>query len=916
MKRLSKVVQIIMFLTTISAFTDFNNQLTLSQFGKKVNKNKSLQVSSRYALDPVSQVFKTNDFQTIQLKFGQYGTERLPCRIGYFTVSESAFSKGRVPFGSRVELPSYTIAGNKAANIEPNDYLLQVQDPNFVVFSFKQNLLRKKIFTDFTISDTQQACQIEYPEDGGKSGSMISYHIPGSAYHDVEYRDVTPELTFGSGIVTSMFVDNKRVALPTSGSKLTLKSGTKFKIQFQNPSNLPSQSQTWLLYVQSENTSKNLVFEMHFSLTKNEKITNLKLKSKSGRFDGFIRVAAIQSRLPPPLPNALRSQETDQWQLATQIQSMPATPLSMFLLWPYQWTKDVGQQIQWNQERNINLSSCTTSSLLLPLLARSNFELASCWFDQLIDRQNKGKVVFDEATNSFVTLMNMLVANYYDADILKFQKGLANPASSPIMSYSSLEKAMEKLFDRFRSEIPISLELKFNDDGTYSFEVSSMDIVSTQPAGSEKKVLFCLPGYKALTGGYLYKGRSANRDPIKGDIIFAQGDTSSVPGDQQITFVVNGVPSWSGRFLPDDLWNRISGLDQESLQIQLNRLLSQPLPGIKSGVYDQGKVLFQIAMSAKYATYVLLAQNGKLPPYSKSLKVPQSIKDQLNPLLNYIKQVLDAWLITKTYEKKKLSNFFVGDELGKGIVAVTGTKSDTGGLLDDGNAVYTGHNRQYGYFLGSAAIVAELDNLFMNPSWIATKQSNGIVKVLRKQFVDMLWRDYANPSINDADDMPFNRYGNAWEGISSSKGMPPTGAYPSRNNESISEDFNGYYATWLYARAILNSSLSSANTKGFRSFERYSKANMDMIAKAARALFYNNGNWVYKNEAFNFNKTTGIQWDNKVDSATNLILGSPPCRFSEEGCLYSKYRFDVFCEDLVNTYQGDCKCSSGGCGCQ
>ena len=917
--KVMKACLILLFLSFETVYgAEFNDQLTLAEFGTAVNKNISLQSSSRYGSQPAGQLLRTNDFQTFQLKFGGYATGRLPCRVGLFTASESAKSSKGVPFGTRLELSGFSLAGDPQNNTPPNYFLKLVQNPNYIVFNFTETFNSSNISTDLEQSLSFLSCHVTYEESGGMNGTMTSLHVQGSGYHDIEYQDLTPKLTFGSGIIKDIEVDGKKENLPTSGKTHTLKEGTKFRFTIVNPASDPTHEQIWIVYAQSPTKEKKIRFDAKFNLTPNNKIRNLVLTAANGRYDGFLRVAGIQPDLPPSRPNKLRSQTAPDWQLATQIQSTPATPLSMFVLWSYQWTKAVGPELTKNQENNVFLSSCPTNSLLIPLLARSNLSAATCWYNQLIDKQNRGEAVFDIGTNSFVTLVNMLIANVYDSDIKNFQNTQASPISSPSLGFGGNAEAMEGVFDKYRSEIPTSMELEFNDDGNYSFKVPSVDLVKTKPEGSVQIPLFSLPGFKALTSGHAIAGDTVNKDPIKGDIVYAHGNSTEKPGDREITFLVNGLPSWAARFLPDDFWNRINGLDQENIKIQLNSFLKKPLPGLQTGVYDQGKALFQIAMSAKYATYVLLAQKGILPPYSNKLKVPSNIISKVNPLLNYIKNILDGWLITRVFGSTTLTNYFVGDEGAKGVVAFLGTTTSTGGLTDSGNAVYTGHNRQYGYFLGSAAIVVELDKLFKNSAWIGEAKTNGTVTAKTKQFVDMLWRDYANPDKDDTDEMPFNRYGNPWEGMSCSKGVPPTGTFPSRNNESISEDFNGYYAVWLYARSIRNSEnsvFSTSEKQGFNLLERYGKSNIDMVSKAGRALFYNNGNWVYKNEPFNFNKTTGIEWDNEVETATDLQLGTPPCRLTEEGCIYSKYKFDLFCDDLIDTFNGDCQCKNAGCSC-
>lgn len=908
---------IVLCYITFSHASTFNDQITLADFGTVfINQNTSLQADSQYTQTLLGQPMRTNDYQTFQLKFGGYATGRLPCRVGIFNVSECASAVGNIPFGTQLTLASYTLAGDQNGNIEPNRNLIQVQDPNFIVFSFTETL--DTVSVDLSESETFLTCDVIY--EHSPTQFMANINLPSSGYHDIRYEDVTPKLVFGSGLLIGVELDGAAVVLPKAGSVINLPAATKFKFIFQNPVGDPSDIQTWILYAQSEVAITKIQFQMNYSLTKDEKITGVTLTSNSGAYEGYLRVAAIQTTIPLAKQNSLKVKTTPKWQLATEIQSIPATPLSMFMLWPQDWTQRVGTQIVFNQNTNVFLSSCSTSSLLIPLLARSNFEVANCWYNQLIDRQAQGQEVFDIGTNAFVTLVNMLIAHYYDGDIQDFQSGIARGVSTPNLGINPDATIMEKMFDDHRGEVLNSAELEFNVDGSYQFFASTFDCVATFPAGSSSLPLFCFPGYQTLADGFNIINNATNKDPIKGDINYVEGNIANFPGSFLIQFKGQALPTWAGRFLPDDFWSRLQGLDKTNLICQLNRTLANPFPQYIEDVYTQGKALFQIAMTAKYATYVLLAQQGVLPPYSTGFKVPSSVKSRIQPLITLIENILDTWLISRTFNGETVPNFFVGDTLGDGIVAIKGTGSATGGVSDSGNAVYTGHNRQYGYFLGAAALAIGLDRLFGNTSWIASTTANasGFVGTV-KQFVDMLWRDYANPALDDTGDMPFYRYGNSWEGLSSSKGMPPVGAFPSRNNESISEDFNGYYATFLYARDIRNaptSEISLADQQGYDLLEYFSKANLSMIMRSARALFYNNGNWVYKNTPFDFNQVTGIEWDNMVDSNVLLMLNSPPCFFSREGCIYSKYKFDLFCTDLVNQFNSYVDCDNEGCSCQ
>jgi hypothetical protein len=893
----------------------FNNQISLVQFGTVTNNNISLQNTSHYDFEFSDETLRTNDFQTLQLKFGDYATGRYPCRVGVFNVSECATAVGRVPFGTQLSLPSYVYAGDQSANIEPNRNIIEPSNPNFITFSFLDTL--KDVLIDFTESETFTVCQVTYEVES--MYYMRNINFPLSAYHDIRYDGVTPYLVFGEGVLKALYIDDAAIILPTNGDPLLLPYGTKFKFVLDNPDLDPIHRQTWIIYAQSELGTSPMQFNLGYSLTENGLPTKLTLTSLSP-FEGYLRTVAMQIDKPLAQPNALRVRTPPDWQLATQMQSLPATPLAMFMLWPYAWTQTVGAQIIFNQENAVFLSSCPTNSLLIPLVASFNFDTANCWYNQLIDKQSRGEVAFDIGTNSFVTLVHMLIAKYYGADIQNYQSTFPNGVSTPVLGIAPSATSMEAMFDQHRSEVVLSSELEFNEDGSYQFYASTFDIVNTFPASKAHLPLFNFPGFQTLANGFNIVSNATNRDPIKGDINYVEGNISTSPGSFFLQYKGQALPVWAPRFLPDDFWLRLNGSDKTNLLCQLNRVLDSDLPNYNASVYTQGKILFQLAMTAKYATYLLLAQAKQLPPYGTSYTPPASVTSRVQPLIDTIEDLLETWLVSRQFEGQAVPNYFAGDELGKGIVAVAGTSSSTGGITDSGNAVYTGHNRQYGYFLGSAAIAMDLDKLFGNTSWIASSQTNASAFTgTMKQFVDMLWRDYANPAVDDFHNLPFYRYGNQWEGLSSSKGMPPVGGYPSRNNESISEDFNGYYASYLYAHQIQRapySVISAVNQKGFSFLEVFSNTNLAMIMRSARAMFYNNGSWVYKYGPFDVNKTTGIEWDNMVDANTTLSLQQPPCFFSREGCIYSPYKFKLFCTELVNQFNSKPQCEDQGCSCE
>lgn len=897
----------------------FNNELSFTDFGTVVNQNTSLQTSSQYDLEfPMTDVMRTNNFQTLQLKFGEYLEGRYPCRIGLFNISECQQAAGRIPFGTQISLPAYIFDGDGNLGISCNRFIQQTRDPSFWICSFKETTFNK-IETDFSESETAQVAYVTYTTSS-MSKYMKNLNVPLSAYHDVEYVGLTPKLVLGKGRVTHIELDGVAAKLPSAGTAVTLIPSTKFKFVIANEPDDPESLQTWLIYAQSDVQKTPITFVMDYKIDKEGYLYDVQLEAIH-TYTGYLRWAAIQTDMPGYEENPIRSQTAPDWALATQIQSMPASPLSMFMLWPYDWSKKAGQQILYNQEANVFTTSYPHVSLLLPVLARYNFAVANGWYNQILDKQAKfpTEKYFDSSTNSFMTLFNMLMAKYYDSDIASFQSSIVRGVSTPYISINPDYTTMETMFDDHRSELILNYNINFHTDGSYEFDVTTLDNITTFPQGKATLPLFDFLGFQTIADGYNIIDSAANKDPIKGDVNYVNGNLGSSVGSYTLKFKDQSLPSWANRFIPDDFWNRLSSLEKTSLICQLNQFLNAPLPGYVEGVYEQGKILYQLAVTAKYATYVLLAQQSLLPPYEKNPTIPFSIRQKIIGITSQVKEILDAWLITHQFQGDFVSNYFAADQTAYGVVAIKGTGSPTGGLTDSGNAVYTGHNRQYGYFLLAASMVMELDRLF-KLNWIGENVTNfNGATALRQKFIDMLWRDYANPNVMDMESMPYYRYGNSFEGMSSSKGMPPAGAFASRNNESISEDFNGYYATYLYGNHIFSLSdadIPAVDKEGYDGLAVFSLGNLNMITRAGRGLFYNNQAWVYSTGPFAYNITTGTEWDDRADMFVDMERGSPPAYFSPEGAVYSNYRFGIFSTDLIQQLNQICGNTQQGCGCQ
>lgn len=126
----------------------------------------------------------------------------------------------------------------------------------------------------------------------------------------------------------------------------------------------------------------------------------------------------------------------------------------------------------------------------------------------------------------------------------------------------------------------------------------------------------------------------------------------------------------------------------------------------------------------------------------------------------------------------------VYDTVWKGVVSsATYASGDSG--ADFGNSLYNDHHFHYSYFVYAAAVIGYLD-----PDWL--EQSSN------KAWVDMLVRDFANPSTDDSY-FPFSRSFDWYHGHSWAKGLFESG--DGKDEESSSEDAFSSYA--IVSRAFM-----------------------------------------------------------------------------------------------------------------
>ncbi|KAF1963501.1 hypothetical protein CC80DRAFT_433136 [Byssothecium circinans] len=182
----------------------------------------------------------------------------------------------------------------------------------------------------------------------------------------------------------------------------------------------------------------------------------------------------------------------------------------------------------------------------------------------------------------------------------------------------------------------------------------------------------------------------------------------------------------------------------------------------------------------------------------------------------------------------------VYDTVWKGVVS-SGTyqTGDTG--LDFGNTLYNDHHFHYGYFVYTAAVIGHLD-----PAWL-NQGTN-------KAWVNMLVRDFANPSTTDPY-FPFQRSFDWFMGHSWAKGLFDSG--DGKDQESTSEDTFATYSLKMWGKVI-----------GDANMEARANLQLAIQARSLRNYFLLQSDNKVQPAQFIPNKVTGILFENKVDHTT------------------------------------------------
>ncbi|KAJ1657940.1 hypothetical protein IWQ61_002740 [Dispira simplex] len=290
-----------------------------------------------------------------------------------------------------------------------------------------------------------------------------------------------------------------------------------------------------------------------------------------------------------------------------------------------------------------------------------------------------------------------------------------------------------------------------------------------------------------------------------------------MPGFRPIKGTMTGVtgPEWTLRYPINTIsWfapNPVRDQDRDELSRQVEADIRSSTEVGPTDPYFFGKGLARIARLALIADHI-----GR--------------QDLIQSAVDNLKRLIDPWL------KGSNSDPLVFDSTWGGLCS-SASMLDHG--ADFGNAVYNDHHFHYGYFIYAAATIARYDS-----NWGQTN----------REILDLLVRDYANPSRNSGSFTRF-RHMDFYDGHSWASGL--TEFWDGRNQESTSEAVNAYYAVYLLGLALNDQELAQRGN-GLLTME---------LVSAKRYWHMTSQNSVYPPE-FSKKKVVGILWGTKADHAT------------------------------------------------
>ncbi|KAI8871768.1 glycoside hydrolase [Ramicandelaber brevisporus] len=385
--------------------------------------------------------------------------------------------------------------------------------------------------------------------------------------------------------------------------------------------------------------------------------------------------------------------------------------------------------------------------------------------------------------------------------------------------------------DRAAGVLPVAanVDISFPSDTTGQIEYTYQTVSPPVATDFYQHITLALPHHMPALVSPSYEPALNNYRCIKGQMTAVKGNKlilkETLPASPSAAATATGKVdrngegsplSWFGRF-PVDERDR----DRLLLLVQQDIARTESEPIKSTDAYMFGK---QLARTARLA---LIAEDAGAP------------SSVVQKAVSIAKQQFEPWLRGTNVDSLQYDSTWGG-------LVPRQALADPG--ADYGSGAYNDHHFHYGYFAYAAAVIGKYDR-----SWLQTN----------RDAVTAMLRDYANPSHSDPY-FPFVRHKDMFDYHSWASGLVDFG--DSRNQESISESVNGYYAAYLLANVLPRDSPSA-------DLARFELLMLQMELRAAHAYWQmpsradSSMPQIYPPE-FTRHRTVGIVWGSKVDYAT------------------------------------------------
>lgn len=384
-------------------------------------------------------------------------------------------------------------------------------------------------------------------------------------------------------------------------------------------------------------------------------------------------------------------------------------------------------------------------------------------------------------------------------------------------------------YDRAAGVFAVGVHLSGHTDnngavGTYSFGFNKADVTG-DPAflANSPLLMFALPHHQASFDDRTraaVQHHLAMETPVKGTARAVLGDVW--------TMVEPALPVSMG-FLPWDPRTRqtASGLS-DAVRQTIAQVARQELTQDMDAQSDLESAYFAGKALAKFASIVLCA--------SELLGDKAAAADGLARLKASFAR----------FAENRQKHPLVYEAAWGGVVSTAAyTTGDP--MADFGNSYYNDHHFHYGYFVFAGAVIAHLDR-----SWLQNPTNT--------EYVDLLVRDYANPSRQDTL-FPVFRSFDWYHGHSWASGVFPS--MDGKNQESSSEDAMALYAFKMWGQV-----------KGDAAMEARGNLMLSVLARSLQAYYYYGQGQSELPAQFTGNQVGGIMFENKIDHTT--FFGGDP----------------------------------------